>query len=144
MIFHVIRADILLVARIFLAPAELGKIRTQLVKYPLVLHEKSSNKIYVLNLFFISAEGSSLHSLPSLNVSNEFLSTLLLDIPEFNFNIIEEALEDESMDGKFLDKSPILPSLLVKWCFSMPWSYSMICLIQFQRVLVQSPVLRLS
>ena len=39
MIFHVIRADILLVAN--------PKIRTQLVKYPPVLHEKPSNKIYV-------------------------------------------------------------------------------------------------
>ena len=52
MIFHVIRADILLVARIFLAPAELGKIRTQLVKYPPVLHEKLSNKIYRSLSFF--------------------------------------------------------------------------------------------
>ena len=33
----------------FLAPAELGKIHTELVKYPSVLHEKSSNKIYVYN-----------------------------------------------------------------------------------------------
>ena len=45
-VFHVIRADILLVARIFSRPeAGLKKIRSQLVKYPPVLHEKTSNKI---------------------------------------------------------------------------------------------------
>ena len=56
MFFHGIRADILLVARIFPRPyTGLGKIRTQLVKYPPVFHEKQSNKIYGFSLLVISS-----------------------------------------------------------------------------------------
>ena len=47
MVLHIIRADILLIARIFPRPFRARKNTTQLAKYPRVLDVKSSNKIYV-------------------------------------------------------------------------------------------------
>ena len=49
MVLHIVRADILLIARIFPRPFEARKNTTQLAKYPRVLYVKPSNKIYVLN-----------------------------------------------------------------------------------------------
>ena len=50
MVWHIIRADILLIVRIF--PRSLGarKNNAQLAKYPHVLYAKPSNKVYVLVL----------------------------------------------------------------------------------------------
>ena len=47
MVFQIILADILLVARIFPHPCGARKNTTQLIKYPRVLSVKSSNKVYV-------------------------------------------------------------------------------------------------
>ena len=47
MVWHIIRADILLVARIFPRPWA-RKNTTQLAKYPHVLYAKPSNKVYLL------------------------------------------------------------------------------------------------
>ena len=47
MVLHIIRADILLIARIFPRPFGARKNTTQLVKYPHVLYAKPSIKIYV-------------------------------------------------------------------------------------------------
>ena len=47
MVLHTIRADILLIARIFPRPFGARKNTTQLAKYPRVLYVKPSNKIYV-------------------------------------------------------------------------------------------------
>ena len=48
MVLHIIRADILLIARIFPRPFGARKNTTQLAKYPRVLYVKPSNKIYLL------------------------------------------------------------------------------------------------
>ena len=45
---HIILADILLIARIFRRPCGARKNTTQLAKYPRVLYDKPSNKMYVL------------------------------------------------------------------------------------------------
>ena len=47
MAFHIIHADILLIARIFPRPFGARKNTTQLAKYPCILYVKPSNKIYV-------------------------------------------------------------------------------------------------
>ena len=47
MVLHIIRADILLIARIFPRPFGARKNTTQLAKYPRVLYAKPSIKIYV-------------------------------------------------------------------------------------------------
>ena len=47
MVYHIILADILLIARIFPRPCEARKNTTQLAKYPRVLYDKPSNKIYL-------------------------------------------------------------------------------------------------
>ena len=47
MVNHIIRTDILLIARIFPRPFGAGKNTTQLTKYPRVLYVKPSNK-YIL------------------------------------------------------------------------------------------------
>ena len=44
---HIIRADILLIARIFLRPFGARKNTTQLAKYPPVLYVRPSNKMYI-------------------------------------------------------------------------------------------------
>ena len=51
MVQHIIRADILLIARIFPRPYGARKNITQLAKYPHVLYVKPSNKVYVFTLF---------------------------------------------------------------------------------------------
>ena len=48
MVQHIIRADILLIARIFPRPCGARKNTTQLAKYPHVLYAKPSNKVYLL------------------------------------------------------------------------------------------------
>ena len=48
MVFQIILADILLIARIFPRPCRAQKNTTQLVKYPHVLSVKPSNKVYIL------------------------------------------------------------------------------------------------
>ena len=48
MVLQIILVDILLVARIFPRPCGARKNTTQLVKYPLVLSVKPSNKVYLL------------------------------------------------------------------------------------------------
>ena len=50
MVLHIIRADILLIARIFPRPFGARKNTTQLAKYPRVLYVKPSNKIYLFIL----------------------------------------------------------------------------------------------
>ena len=50
MVYHIIRADILLIAHIFPRPCGARKNTTQLAKYPRVLYDKPSNKMYVLNM----------------------------------------------------------------------------------------------
>ena len=47
MVLRIIRADILLIVRIFPCPTGDRKSTTQLAKYPRVLYVKPSNKIYV-------------------------------------------------------------------------------------------------
>ena len=47
MVLHIIRADILLIARIFPRPFGARKNTTQLTKYPRVLYAKPSIKIYI-------------------------------------------------------------------------------------------------
>ena len=51
MVLHIIRADILLIARIFPRPFGARKNTTQLAKYPRVLYAKPSIKIYVFQSF---------------------------------------------------------------------------------------------
>ena len=48
MVLHIIRADILLIARIFPRPFGTRKNTMQLAKYPRVLYAKPSIKIYLL------------------------------------------------------------------------------------------------
>ena len=48
MVQHIIRADILLIARTFPRPCGAGKNTAQLAKYPHVLYAKPSNKAYLL------------------------------------------------------------------------------------------------
>ena len=48
MVYHIILADILLIARIFPRPFGARKNTTQLAKYPRVLYDKPSNKMYIL------------------------------------------------------------------------------------------------
>ena len=48
MVYHVLLADILLIARIFPRPCGARKNTTQLAKYPRVLYVKPSNKMYIL------------------------------------------------------------------------------------------------
>ena len=48
MVKHIIRADILLIARIIPRPCGARKNTTQLAKYPHVLYAKPSNKVYVI------------------------------------------------------------------------------------------------
>ena len=50
MVLHIIRADILLIARIFPRPLGARKNTTQLAKYPRVLYAKPSIKMYLLYL----------------------------------------------------------------------------------------------
>ena len=50
MVLHIIRADILLIARIFPRAFGARKNTTQLAKCPSVLYVKPSNKIYLLYL----------------------------------------------------------------------------------------------
>ena len=50
MVLHIIRADILLIARIFPRPFGARKNTTQLAKYPRVLYVKPSNKIYIFRI----------------------------------------------------------------------------------------------
>ena len=47
MVLHIIRVDILLIARIFPRPFGAWKNTTQLAKYPRVLYVKPSIKMYV-------------------------------------------------------------------------------------------------
>ena len=47
MVYHIILADILLIARIFPRPCGARKNTTQLAKYPRVLYDKPSNKMYI-------------------------------------------------------------------------------------------------
>ena len=49
MVLHIIRADILLIARIFRRPLAARKNTTQLAKYPRVLYAKPSFNIYILD-----------------------------------------------------------------------------------------------
>ena len=49
MVLHIIRADILLIARIFPLPFGARKNTMQLAKYPRVLYAKPSIKMYVIN-----------------------------------------------------------------------------------------------
>ena len=49
MVYHIILADILLIARIFPRPCWARKNTTQLAKYPRVLYVKPSNKMYIFN-----------------------------------------------------------------------------------------------
>ena len=51
MVKHIIRADILLIARIFPRPYGARKNTTQLAKYPHVLYAKPSNKVYVFKIY---------------------------------------------------------------------------------------------
>ena len=48
MVYHIIRADILLFARIFPRPFRARKNTTQLAKYPRVLYVNPYNKVYIL------------------------------------------------------------------------------------------------
>ena len=48
MVQHIIRADILLIAHIFLRPYGAQKNTTQLAKHPRVLYVKPSNEVYIL------------------------------------------------------------------------------------------------
>ena len=50
MVYHIIVANILLIARIFPRPCGARKNTTQLAKYPRVLYDKPSNKMYVIIL----------------------------------------------------------------------------------------------
>ena len=50
MVYHIILADILLIARIFPHPCGARKNTTQLAKYPRVLYDKPSNKMYELSM----------------------------------------------------------------------------------------------
>ena len=52
MVYHIILADILLIARIFPRPCGAWKNTTQLAKYPRVLYDKPSKKMYVLPSHF--------------------------------------------------------------------------------------------
>ena len=52
MVYHIILADILLIARIFPRPCGARKNTTQLAKYPRVLYDKPSNKMYILATTF--------------------------------------------------------------------------------------------
>ena len=47
MVYHIILADILLIARMFPRPCGARKNTTQLAKYPRVLYDKPSNKMYL-------------------------------------------------------------------------------------------------
>ena len=47
MVLHIIRADILLIARIFPGPLGARKNTAQLAKYPRVLYAKPSIKMYL-------------------------------------------------------------------------------------------------
>ena len=47
MVYHIILADILLIARIFPRPCGARKNTTQLAKYPRILYDKPSNKMYL-------------------------------------------------------------------------------------------------
>ena len=49
MVYHIILADILLIARIFPRPFGARKNTTQLAKYPRVLYDKPSDKMYLLH-----------------------------------------------------------------------------------------------
>ena len=51
MVLHIIRADILLIARIFPRPSGAWKNTMQLTKYLRVLYVKPLIKIYILLLF---------------------------------------------------------------------------------------------
>ena len=51
MVWHIIRADILLFARIFPRPSWVRKNTTQLAKFPRVLYVKLYNKVYILQLY---------------------------------------------------------------------------------------------
>ena len=50
MAYHIIRADILLSARIFHRAFGARKNTTQLAKYPRVLYVKPSNKMYIMRV----------------------------------------------------------------------------------------------
>ena len=50
MVYHIIRADMLLIARIFPRPCRAQKNTTQLAKYPHVLYDKPSNTVYSFRL----------------------------------------------------------------------------------------------
>ena len=49
MVYHIILADILLISRIFPRPFGARKNTTQLAKYPRVLYDKPSDKMYLLH-----------------------------------------------------------------------------------------------
>ena len=59
MVWHIIRANILLIARIFPRPCEARKNTTQLAKYPHVLYAKPSNKVYLLPSRVINSRAHS-------------------------------------------------------------------------------------
>ena len=50
MVLRIIRADILLIARIFPCPFGARKNTSQLAKYPRLLYVKPSNKMYLFNV----------------------------------------------------------------------------------------------
>ena len=53
MVFHIIRVDILLIARIFPRPFRTRKNTTQLAKYLRILYVKPSIKMYVQDIFSV-------------------------------------------------------------------------------------------
>ena len=84
-VLHIIRADIFLIARII--PRLFGgwKNTTQLGKYPRVLYEKPSNKIYIYIYYII---GVKLRQ----RLNNIFCSVLLLCHPSDGFSLKEPNL----------------------------------------------------
>ena len=65
MVYHIILADIFLIARIFPRPCAARKNTTQLAKYPRILYDKPSNK---MNLFIYLFPLQRMERLPALQV----------------------------------------------------------------------------
>ena len=101
MVQYIIRADILLIARIFPRPCGARKNTTQLAKYPHVFNAKPSNKVYITIDFHYFKRDSRLSAYRVVmlqRVKDDFQSELRSLRTLMFINIITGALDGMRID----------------------------------------------